>query len=193
MEAFSDGVLAIAITLLVLNLHVPTATPRLTLAHQLHEEWPAFVAYVISFVTIGIIWINHHAMVRRLKAVDHTLLTLNLGLLLTVGILPFTTALIAAYVKQRHGEHLAAAVYAGSLLLMSIAFLTTHRYILRRTSQLLAHDMDEATRRSILARNAVGLAPYAVAVGLAFISSYAALVLCGLVAAFYAWPHTTAG
>jgi hypothetical protein len=86
-----------------------TARPRA-------QEWPSFAAYVISFATIGIIWINHHVMIRRLKTVDHTILMLNLVLLLSIGLLPFTTALMAAYLNQAHGQHLAAAIYSGSFL-----------------------------------------------------------------------------
>src|SRR5882724_3607187 len=100
LEAFSDGVLAIAITLLVLNIHVPSPGHGTTLGHELAVQWPSYAAYTVSFLTIGIIWVNHHAMIRRLGAVDHTIMILNLLLLLCVGALPFTTALVAAYLKE---------------------------------------------------------------------------------------------
>src|SRR5436309_12011594 len=123
LEAFSDGVIAVAITLLALNIAVPPpGNGKGSLGHQLLEQWPSYAAYLTSFLTIGIIWINHHAMVRRLRAVDHTIMTLNLLLLLTIGVLPFTTALVAEYVNRGAGQHLAAAIYAGSYLLMSVAF-----------------------------------------------------------------------
>ena len=121
MEAFSDGVFAIAITLLVLEIHVPEPGAG-DLGHELAAQWPSYAAYVVSFLTIGIIWINHHAMVRRLQLVDHSILIWNLVLLMTVSVLPFTTALVAAYLRESSGEALAAAIYSGSLLVMSVAF-----------------------------------------------------------------------
>jgi len=192
LEAFSDGVLAIAITLLVLDIHVPPPRAGTSLAHQLGAQWPSYAAYLTSFLTIGIIWINHHAMIRRLRAVDHTILTLNLLLLLTIGVLPFTTALVAAYVKQGHGQHLAAAIYAGSYLLMSIAFAATNRHVLFAKTSLHRLPLDEQERRSILKRGVVGLAPYLIATGLAAVSAYATLAICAAVAVFYALPRTTA-
>src|SRR4029077_20256206 len=85
LEAFSDGVIAIAITLLVLDIQVPKTGPGMSLAHALARQWPQYVAYLVSFLTIGIIWINHHAMIRRLAQVHHGVMTLNILLLLTIG------------------------------------------------------------------------------------------------------------
>ncbi len=192
LEAFSDGVFAIAITLLVLDIHVPEARSGVSLAHQLGAQWPSYAAYLTSFLTIGIIWINHHAMIRRLRAVDHTIMTLNLLLLLTIGMLPFTTALVAAYVKQGHGQHLAAAIYSGSYLLMSIVFAATNRHILFAKVRLHRVELAERERRSIIARGVAGLAPYLLATGLAAVSAYAALAICGAVAVFYALPVASA-
>ena len=192
LEAFSDGVFAIAITLLVLDIHVPDPGATSNLAGELGSQWPSYVAYTVSFLTIGIIWINHHAMIRRLKAVDHGILVLNLLLLLCVGLLPFTTALMAAYLKEGQGDQLAAAVYGGSFLLMSVAFATLNRHILFRKVHLMAEPMDEARRRTVLARGVAGLAPYLVATVLAAISPYATLAICGAIALFYALPFASA-
>src|ERR1700761_277819 len=98
LEAFSDGVFAIANTLLVLDIHVPEPGSG-RLGHELLAQWPSYAAYVITFITIGIIWINHHAAFGRLRSVDHSILFLNLALLLTVSVLPFTTRLMAEYLK----------------------------------------------------------------------------------------------
>lgn len=95
VEAFSDGVIAVAITLLALDLHVPDPTSTASLGDALGEQWPSYVAYLVSFLTIGIIWINHHAMLRRLVSVDHSILVLNIALLACIGVLPFSTALMA--------------------------------------------------------------------------------------------------
>ena len=114
LEAFSDGVIAVAITLLALELPVPDPEAGRSLAHQLVARWSSFAAFVVSFLTIGIIWINHHAMLRRLARVDHGTLVLNLVLLLSVCLLPFSTALMADYLKATDGGRLAAAIYGGS-------------------------------------------------------------------------------
>jgi uncharacterized membrane protein len=131
-------------------------------------------------------------MIRRLRVVDHSILTLNLLLLLTIGVLPFTTSLMAAYLKQGHGQHLAAVIYSGSYLLMSIAFATTNRHILFARAHLHRVALAERERRSILARGVVGLAPYLVATALAPVSAYATVAICAAVAVFYALPFTSA-
>ncbi len=190
LESFSDGVIAVAITLLVLDIHVPN--PGGSLAHELGVQWPHYVALVTSFVTIGIIWINHHAMIGRLRAIDHTLMILNLALLLTIVILPFTTSLVAEYVNQSSGQHLAAAIYGGSFLLMAIAFTSCQRHILLVKPELLRKALPEQERRHILGRALTGLVPYAVATAVAPLSAYATLVICAAIAAFYASPFATA-
>ena len=192
LEAFSDGVLAIAITLLVLDIHVPDPAQRGSLASRLGSQWPHYAAYAVSFLTIGVIWINHHAMLRRMARADHTVLVLHLVLLLTIGVLPFTTALMAEYVRRSSGEHLASAVYAGSFLLMAIAFFTMQRYLLYGRGSLLRDHIGETARKRIARQNFAGLLPYAIATAVAPLSSYATLAICAAVAVFYALPQTTA-
>jgi uncharacterized membrane protein len=149
---------------------------------------------VISFITIGIIWINHHAMVGRLREADHTILVFNLTLLLTIGVLPFATSLMAEYVNEGGSDaKLAAAVYAGAFLVMSLAFATMNRHILLNRAHLLANELSEARRRQILARGLVGLIPYLLATVLAAASAYVSLAICGAVAAFYALPVAQGG
>lgn len=191
-EAFSDGVFAIAITLLVLNIHVPHPGSEEGLARALASQWPSYAAYATSFMTIGIIWINHHVMFRRLKIVDHGILMWNLLLLMCVGILPFTTALMAAYLKQGAGESLAAVVYSGSLLMMTLVFAGTNRHVLFRKAALLAAHVDDETRRLTLKRGISGALPYLLATGLALVSPYLTLAICGAVAVFYALPFASA-
>jgi uncharacterized membrane protein len=183
-------VIAVAITLLALDLHVPSADSASSLAHNLGEQWPNYAAYAVSFLTIGIIWINHHAMLRRLVAVDHAILMLNLVLLMTIVVLPFSTALLAEYLKTGEGDHLAAAVYGGSFLVMSLAFLTMHRQVLARR-ELVDTRITEEHKRWLLRRNTVGLLPYAVATAGAIVSPYVTLGICTFVAVFYALPATT--
>src|SRR5690349_6598660 len=95
VEAFSDGVIAVAITLLALDLPIPAAEPGRDLARTLGHDWPSFAAFALSFMTIGIVWINHHAMLRRLARVDHWVLFGNLLLLMGICVLPFSTALLS--------------------------------------------------------------------------------------------------
>jgi uncharacterized membrane protein len=192
LEAFSDGVLAVAITLLVLNIVVP-APPVHDLAHDLGRRWPSYDAYAISFITIGIIWINHHVVIGRLREADHAILILNLVLLMTIGILPFATNLLSTYLNQGRGEHLAAAIYAGAFLAMSIAFTALNWHILMRKSHLLHTPLPLEERQRILARFVTGLFPYMVATGLAFVSQYATLAICAAIALFYALPIATGG
>jgi uncharacterized membrane protein len=187
LEAFSDGVFAIAITLLVLDLHVP-APGSGTLGHELLAQWPSYAAYVVSFFTIGIIWINHHAAFNRLRAVDHSILIWNLALLLTVGILPFTTSLMATYLKEGSGENLAAAIYGGSYLLMGAVFVGANRHILRSRARLLKEPMNPEAARRTLHFAALGQIPYLVATLLAFVSPYITIAICGACAIYYSFP-----
>ena len=190
LEAFSDGVIAVAITLLALDLPIPDPNGGGSLAHELAGRWPTFAAFAVSFLTMGIVWINHHAMLRRLAEVDHRTLLLNLLLLLSVCLLPFSTALMAGYLKATDGEGLAAVIYAGSCLLMAVLFFTMQAYVLRRP-HLLDRRMTPEVRDAVLRRNAAGLLPYLVATAMAAVSPYATLAITAAVAVFYAVPSTT--
>ncbi len=189
LEAFSDGVFAVAITLLSLDLLVPQR-PR-HLAHDLLVAWPHYAAYVISFLTIGIIWINHHVMISRLREADHAVLTLNLLLLMVVVVLPFATSLMATYLDRRTGGGVAALVYSGAFLGMALTFAALNRYILLRRPELIEHAMEERQRRLIVRRSNGGLGPYVVATAIGYFEPYAALALTGAVAVFYALPFAS--
>jgi uncharacterized membrane protein len=192
LEAFSDGVLAVAITLLVLDIRVPDPGSPGSLASKLGHAWPNYAAYVISFITIGIIWVNHHAMISRLREADHTILVLNLLVLLSIAVLPFATSLLARYLREPRGQHLAAAIYSGAFLVMSLLFSVLQRHILFAKPHLLAVPMPERSRRQLLKRATAGLVPYALATALAPVSAYATLIICGAVAVFYASPLASA-
>jgi uncharacterized membrane protein len=188
LEAFSDGVIAVAITLLVLDLKVPQPGSDGSLGHALAHMWPAYLAYVTSFLTIGIIWINHHAMIGRLRQPDHMILSLNLLLLLTIGVLPFATSLMSTYLREAHGENLAAAVYGGALLAMSLAFSALNFHTLYTKSHLLAVEMTDDRRRRVISRSLFGLVPYAIATALAVVSPYLTIGICTAIACYYALP-----
>jgi TMEM175 potassium channel family protein len=188
LEAFSDGVIAVAITLLVLQIGVPEELHGHSLAHALLANWSHYAAYVVSFLTIGIIWINHHAMISRLSHVDHTILLLNLFLLMTIAVLPFATDLIATYLRESTGRSTAACIYAASFLMMSAAFGALNRHILLRKGHLLGTRMPLQERRQILRVSAAGMVPYVAAAGCAFLSAYVTLGICAAVALYYAMP-----
>jgi TMEM175 potassium channel family protein len=182
LESFSDGVIAVAITLLVLGITVPKDSTHL--ASDLGGHWPEYLAYVISFLTIGIIWINHHAMISRLREADHTILILNLLLLLTIAVLPFATQLVATY---RH-QSVAAAVYSGCFMLMALVFSLLNRQVLIVRDHLLSETLPLERRRQIWRRAAWGVLPYVLATGLAFVSPTLTLAICAVVAVYYATP-----
>ena len=187
LEAFSDGVFAIAITLLVLEIKVPDVGER-GLGQALADQWPSYVSYVVSFLVIGIIWMNHHAVMDHLARADRTLLALNLLLLLFVALIPWPTALLAEY--MRHGgepERAAALVYSGTMTLMGVAFGALWRHA-SRGRRLLAVDLsdDEIRRRTL--RFTIGAPLYLLALVVAIFSAPAALVMVALLAVYYAVP-----
>jgi uncharacterized membrane protein len=183
LEAFSDGVFAVAITLLVIEIDIPG--PGGNLAHRVADLWPSFAAYVVSFLTIGIIWVNHHTMVTRIDRLDRTLLFLNLNLLLWVVLIPWSTALNAEHLREGGAnEHFAAAVYAANLLLMGFAFFAIWGHA--RRARLI--DLPPDAIRDLVMRNLLGQSVYAIAIVVAFVSAPASLVLCFLVAVYYVHP-----
>jgi uncharacterized membrane protein len=193
LESFSDGVIAVAITLLILDIKVPAQGTHETLLHALLADWPHYAAYVVSFLTIGIIWINHHAMISRLGQADHSILILNLLLLMSIVALPFTTELMAAYLRSSSGESLAAGIYSGSLLAMSLIFAALNRHILLARAHMLRTELPIEERRRVLSRSITGLVPYLLATILAVISPYATLAICAAMAVFYALPVASGG
>ena len=191
LEAFSDGVFAVAITLLALNIAVAGPGHGKSLADQLGSHWPAFVAYLISFFTIGIIWVNHHALLRSVKAVDRTLLFLNLVLLLFVVLIPFSTATAAEYLtKDNWDANVAMAVYAGVFVGMSLGFGGIFEWTLH--SEDVYQPVPPERRWAARIRFVGGAAVYAVAVVIALFSAYAAFALMGLVGVYYIFERTPA-
>jgi uncharacterized membrane protein len=193
LEAFSDGVIAVAITLLVLNIELPELKENQSLFSGLIGQWQVYVAYVISFLTIGIIWVNHHVMIARLREADRTILFLNLLLLMSIAVLPFATRLMAAYLRQSHGQHLATGVYSGSFLVMAVFFTALNRHILLTKAHMLHTELPVERRRKILSRSIAGVVPYAIATALAVVSAYLTLAICAALAIFYALPIGSGG
>jgi uncharacterized membrane protein len=190
LEAFSDGVFAVAITLLALNLTV-AGPGHGKLIDQLGSHWPAFVAYLISFFTIGIIWVNHHGLLRSVKSVDRVLLFLNLVLLLFVVLIPFSTATAADYLSLNDGNsRVAMAVYAGVFVGMSLGFGGIFEWTLR--SKNVFQPVPPERRWAARIRFVGGAGVYMVAVIIALFSAYAAFILMGLVGVYYIFERTPA-
>jgi len=189
VEAFSDGVYAIAITLLVLELKVPQDLSGAGLRHALLDEWPGFAAFLVSFATIGIMWINHHRLFTLIRRVDHVLLVLNLLLLLGVTVVPFPTSLVSRYLGHE-GERLAALVYAGWSIVIALGYTALWRYAsspARRPAMLhVPHDSPPV--RAIHVQFAFGPPLYLVAFLLAFWSAGASLAVCGGLAVLFLTP-----
>ena len=170
---FSDGVFAVAITLLVLEINVPGGEH---LWHQLKEEWPSFASFFVSFWVIGIIWVNHHGLLDHLKRADRPVLYLNLLVLMTVVFIPFSTALMADHLKSGADEKVAALVYHWAFLAMGIAFNLFWAYI---TKHRRGSASSSPTRRSAACPSGfmIGNPFYAVAVIVAFISPAVVLII----------------
>jgi uncharacterized membrane protein len=190
LEAFSDGVFAVAITLLALNLIVP-GPGHGPLAEQLASRWPVFAAYVVSFLTIGIIWVNHHALFGNFARIDRPLLFVNLLLLFFIVSIPFATATLADYLTRGGADAaLAAAIYQGVFLGMSLSFGALLWWSIRR--QHLKAPLTGAGALRAFIRFAGGNVVYAAAIGVAFLSPLASLIISGLVAVYYVFEHTPA-
>jgi uncharacterized membrane protein len=193
LEAFSDGVFSIAITLLVLDLAVPPRVPRLEgrLAGQLGHEWPSYFAYLVSFAVIGIIWVNHHTVFSKVREVDRPVLFANLALLLTVSVLPFPTRLLAEYLTDKGSDSsIAAAIYSAAMLAMSVAFSALWLAV-TRDARLLHENVDRAASRAQLRRFGIGLIFYLGTIGLSFYSAIITLAVHAALALYYCFDQLT--
>lgn len=181
--AFSDGVFAIAITLLVLDLTVPHVHHGLL--GSLKDEWPEYLSYVLSFIIVGIIWTNHHQMFTHIKRTDHVFLLVNIVFLMWVACLPFPTALLAEYLGSQSERVTVTAIYTGAFIVGAILFNFLWRYA--TYNQRLTGDRldEEGIQRTTRSYN-IGPVAYLVDFGLAFVSPQVSIVLFFLLAVFYA-------
>jgi uncharacterized membrane protein len=189
-ESFSDGVFAVAITVLVFNL-LPIAGPTPLTAHDLlnHATWPAYTAYVVSFLTIGIMWINHHTLLAQVTKVDRVLLVLNLLLLMGVVAIPFPTALVASQFALPHGGASVALVTYGLVMIaISVGYASMWLYLSAHQEALGARRRVSAPREATV-RFTAGNAGYVAGtlVGLAWPT--ASLIIYGLLAVYYMFEH----
>ena len=188
VEAFSDGVFAIAITLLILEIRVPEVEEG-ELWRALRDLWPSYAAFGVSFLVIGIVWVNHHAIWEHVVAVDRPLLFVNLALLGAVAFLPFPTALLATYIQAGDDAHVAAAFYSGAMAAIGITFAAMWNYS-ARTPQLLHRRVDPRQTALVRTRSLIGPVAYGVLIAMAFVSAPLTLALHGVLALFYAMSGT---
>lgn len=190
LEAFSDGVFAIAVTLLVLELRAPlpgALHAGETLLDALWHEWPAYLAFATSFTTILIVWVNHHNLFRLIRRTDHTFLLLNGLLLFAVTVIPYPTHVLAEYLREP-GARTAAVFYAGAFLTLAIAFNRLWGYA-ARDGRLLARDADPRLIRTINQQFRIGPLTYVLAVVVAAINALAGFALVIALAVYWALPE----
>ncbi len=188
VEAFSDGVFAIAITLLILEIKVP-APGSGPLAAQLLRQWPSYLSFVCSFGFIGIMWINHHRMFTHIKRCDEWLLVFNLLLLLGVTVVPFPTSVLAAHLGKPD-QRLALALYNITYFCIAVFFNLLWRSASSRNRRLLGAEVDREAVEKLSWQYATGLLMYAVCGIVGWFSVGGSLVMNLLLACFFAVPPT---
>ncbi len=187
LEAFSDGVFAIAVTLLVLDIHVPTQLEARPLAVVLLRQWPMYLAFATSFGTIGIMWLNHHRLFGLIRRTDHNLLILNGLLLMGITFVPFPTAVVAEYAGSPD-QAVAARLYTGTFVVLAILFNLLWLYA-SHGGRLLGPDVHPRSVERITRSYRVGPMVYLTAFLLPWVSVPLALLLTGLLAVFFALPE----
>jgi len=188
-ESFSDGVFAVAITILVFNL-LPIADitkPPLTTG-SLASHWPAYFAYAVSFLTIGIMWLNHHTMLSAVIRVNRTVLVLNLLLLMGVVAIPFPTALIAAHLNNSTAGKVAAVSYGLVMIAIGFGFGSMWIYLAAHQNELGARRRVRTPRLSTM-RFTAGNAGYIGGTIIAVFAPVVALIIFGLLAVYYLFQH----
>ena len=189
MEAFSDGVFSIIITLLALDLRVPRDETGRTgsLVEGLLHQWPVYVAFVASFLQVGVIWANHHAMFHYIRRTDHKLLVYNLLLLMAVAVLPFTSALLAEYVRGREADlRIAAMVYSGMLGVCGVFFNAVWHHAL--AARLVKSHADPHRLYALRRHWLLIPAFYALAFAFATVSPRVSLAMYLVLLFYYALP-----
>ncbi|MBV9950971.1 MAG: DUF1211 domain-containing protein [Acidimicrobiia bacterium] len=191
LEAFSDGVFAIAITLLVIDLRAPAHVPPGRLAHDLWWNlWPNYLAYAISFLVIGVMWLNHHRMIDPVQWVDTPLLLLNLHLLLWTALLPFPTSVVAEHLRDGGSNaKVAMALYGFVVLGAAVAFVCLFGW-LTRDERILGSLPPKPEVRRARQRFGLGVLVYSVALALSFVSPLLALLMHAAMALYYAFDQS---
>jgi uncharacterized membrane protein len=187
LETFCDGVFAIAITLLVLGIRVPD--PSENLGAALVHEWPTFLAYLISFVTIGIMWVNHHRLFALIERSNPTFAYINVGFLLFVAFVPYPTELMATQLAggSEAGKTLAMILYGGTFVAIAILFNAIWLYA-ASGARLLRPGLDLEALKMGGRRFSIGPPAYLIITLLAVVNPYISLALVGLLAVYWMLP-----
>ena len=188
IETFSDGVFAIAITLLIIEIGVPHAEGTESLFEKLVELWPSYLGYAISFLVIGTVWANHHNRFRLISRSDHVLLFLNILFLMCVAFIPFPTALLAEYIREEEHRITAVAVYSGTLAVTAVFFTLLWLYA-AGNYRLIDRSVDPSLLRAMTRRFVFGMLLYVLAFALAFVSAAASLTLIVSLALIFVLPE----
>jgi uncharacterized membrane protein len=183
LETFADGVFAIAATLLILTVDMEFPKHSHDVGGDLLHHWPSFAAYGISFLTIGIIWANHHMLIGLIAKVDRTFVMLNVGLLMTIAFLPFPTRLVGEHIRG-DGLGPAAIAYGITMTVMAVFFLCIWLYA-SRGFRLLKDDADERMVSGITRAYLPGSPIYLAATLLALVSPIASVAVFAAIALFY--------
>jgi uncharacterized membrane protein len=185
LEALSDGVYAIAITLLVLDIAVPRH-PYRDLLGSLAHQWPSYLAYLVSFSTIGALWLGHNVITEYLDRADAAFIRLNLLLLAFVAFLPFPTRLFADYIGYNRPERVAATIYGIFLLLSSSLLWVLWRYAVR--AKLVKPDTADEEVQFLTQRLTPGLGGYVVLIVLGLFVPVIAVIGYLVIALYYVIP-----
>ena len=182
LEAFSDGVFAVAITLLVFNLKVPDVGNG-HLARALGHQWPSYLAYVISFLSIGICWVNHHSILDRVAMADRELLFINLGLLIGIVSIPFTTSLGAIWYKEGNDAKWAIGIYCLNWIYVSLSYMILIHHLMGH--EHLSANATGVTLQSLWRKGAFGLSAYILAAITSIFLPILAFLVCLALAVYY--------
>ena len=183
VEAFSDGVFAVAATLLIFNVQIDKAAPG-ELLGALLAAWPKYAAYVASFLTIGVMWMNHHGLFERIARLNRALLFINLLLLMAIVFLPFSTAQLGANIQVPRDANTVASLYAINASVIAVFFGAVWTYVLTHP-RLLVADLDRQAAFRAWPRFTIGTVAYLACIPLAQISPIAVVVVCAAVAVYY--------
>jgi uncharacterized membrane protein len=186
IEAFSDGVFAIAITLLIIEIHVPAREHAETLGHELLRIWPSYLGYLTSFLTIGVMWVNHHYVFDLIARVDRTMLLLNTLLLMLIAFVPFPTAVLAQFIET-DGARAAAVLYGATLTLTAITYFAWWRYA-SAGRRLIGEQVPDDVIEDITRAYTPGTLLYGGAALIAFVEPWASAALYLGIAVFYSLP-----
>ena len=192
IETFSDGVFAIAITLLVLEIQVPHVeySPEGTsLLAALVGLWPSYLGYALSFLVVGTMWANHHNRFKLMVRSDHNLILLNTLLLMCTAFIPFPTALLAGYIQGTEEQQTTAvASYSGTLAVTAVVFTLLWLYA-ANGYRLVGRNLDPALLRAMTRRYVLGMVLYATAFALAFLNPVFSLALIAGLALLFVLPE----